>query len=185
MDQDPFASLPHDPRDPAFAELRAADRDRDAVLAVLVEAYADGRLTREEYDERSEALAATRTLGALPELVHDLVPTSPGVVRSSSARPVPSADLRVEAARFYQRQRREAVWGALSASIICLVIWFVLTEGFFWPAFVMLGTGMNVGRVLFQRQDIIDDRVEELEKKQRKALERQQRAEREEPGGPA
>ncbi len=178
---DPFASLPHDPRDPAYAALRAADRDRDAVLQVLGEAYADGRLTREEYDERSETLAGTRTLGGLADLLSDLVPAtvsgSTDLVRAGSATPARPDDLRTEAVRHYQRQRREAVWGMLSASIVCLVIW-ALTSGFdsfFWPGFVILGTGINVVRQVVQRSDVIDDRVAELEKKQRRALEREQR----------
>ena len=174
---DPLSSLPRDPRDPAYADLRAADRDRDAVLEILGEAYADGRLTREEYDERSETLAGSRTLGDLPALVVDLVPTgSKAMTRATTGAPALSGDLRAEAVRHYERQRREAVWGALSATIVCVVIWALTSEfGFFWPGFVILGTGINVGRMLVQRQDIIDDRVAELEKKQRKALEREQR----------
>ncbi len=178
---DPFASLPRDPRDPSYADLRAADRDRDVVLQVLGEAYADGRLTREEYDERSETLAGTRTLGGLAELLSDLVPPtvsgSADLVRAGSTSPTRPDDLRVEAVRHYERQRREAVWGMLSASIVCLVIWAVVSGfgSFFWPGFVVLGTGINVARLVVRRSDVVDDRVAELEKKQRRALEREQR----------
>ena len=45
-----------DPRQPGHASLRASDADREIVRAVLADAYADGRLTREEYDEQAEHL---------------------------------------------------------------------------------------------------------------------------------
>ena len=71
---DLWASLAHDPRDPAFAGLRASDQDREVVRAVLTSAYADGRLDRDEFDERSETVTAARTLIApfpASDLPHD------------------------------------------------------------------------------------------------------------------
>ena len=41
---------------------------------VLAEAFADGRLDRQEFDERSDAVGAIRTLGELPGVIADLVP---------------------------------------------------------------------------------------------------------------
>ena len=75
--RDLWASFQHDPRDPAVAPLRASDADRDVVHRVLADAFADGRLDREEYDERSATVLAARTLGELPPLVSDLVPDRP------------------------------------------------------------------------------------------------------------
>ena len=72
-----WASFQHDPRDPAVAPLRASDADRNVVHGVLTEAFADGRLDREEYDERTAATLQARTLGQLPALVADLVPDRP------------------------------------------------------------------------------------------------------------
>ncbi len=65
--------------------MRASDRDRDVVLGVLAEGYADGRITKEEYDERSGATAAAKTLGELPALIVDLVPLTPTRPRSDLA----------------------------------------------------------------------------------------------------
>ena len=42
-----------DPRDPAHAGLRASDADRERIQRVLADAFADGRLDREEHDERT------------------------------------------------------------------------------------------------------------------------------------
>ena len=63
----------HDPRRPENAPLRASDKDRDLVHDLLGTAYAEGRLTREELDERADRVNAARTLGELPPLVSDLV----------------------------------------------------------------------------------------------------------------
>ena len=41
---------------------------------MLADAFADGRLTREEYDDRLNTLYGSRTLGEVPSLVTDLVP---------------------------------------------------------------------------------------------------------------
>lgn len=52
--------------------LRAADRDRDEVAEILREQYAQGRLTMEEFDERSTAAAGAKTMGELRALTADL-----------------------------------------------------------------------------------------------------------------
>jgi hypothetical protein len=56
--------------------LRAADRDRDDVAEILREQYAQGRLTMEEYDERSTAAATAKTMGELRALTADLPATA-------------------------------------------------------------------------------------------------------------
>ena len=60
-----WGSLSRDPRVPGNSGMRASDADRDVVLGVLAEAYADGRITREEHDVRSSATQSARTLGDL------------------------------------------------------------------------------------------------------------------------
>jgi hypothetical protein len=171
---DLWASLAHDPRDPAFAGLRASDQDREVVRSLLTTAYADGRLDRAEFDERSETVTAARTLGELPPIVADLVASAPARLSAGLARPG-SPDLVAQAQRKYESDRREAVAGFVVPSVICLVIWsVVMFGGFFWPAFVLLGTGVNLVQVLVRRQDIIDQHVRRLEKKQAKELGREQ-----------
>jgi hypothetical protein len=167
---DPWASSPHDPRRPEHAALRASDADRDVVLRVLGEAYADGRLNREELDERSDQAASARTLGQLPPLLADLLPTS------STASPVPvaAADLDRAARERYARRLREALWGFVSISAIVWVIWLITgPDSFPWPAFVSLAAALNVGRLVVQRRDVIADERRRLEKKARKAHEKE------------
>lgn len=168
----PWPGFSHDPRDPAHAALRASDLDREVVQQVLVEAYADGRLDREEFDERSERTSTARTLGELPALMADLVSSrelaKPGTTDLALATP---DELRARAVEKYAHDRREAVMGFIGPSLICWVIWSaVMFGGFPWPLFVMLGTGINLIQTLVRRSDIIDGHVRSLERKQAKAL---------------
>lgn len=160
-----WSQFDHDPRVAANAQMRASDRDREVIASVLGDAFAEGRLTHVEYEERADAAIASRTLGDLMPLVSDL-----------PVAQAPRANIPEEAARAYVQARRQAVWGFLSASLICWVIWFATGFGdgwnpqFPWPLFVMLGTGLNAGRVVWQKSEIIEDEARRLEKKERKAL---------------
>jgi hypothetical protein len=169
-----------DPRSAQHGALRASDADRDVVHRVLGGAYADGRITREEFDERSEAVLGARTLAELPVLISDLVPVSGlPAPRTVPAPDVASLQSRAEAA--YRRDVREAAWGFVSASIICWVIWGVTSAGGFpWPVFVMLGTGMHLLRLLVMRGDQVEEQRKRLERTERKALEQRRGLE---PGG--
>jgi hypothetical protein len=57
--------------------IRASDADRERVAAVLQAAYADGRLTMTELDERLRAVYAARTDSELAPLVNDLRARAP------------------------------------------------------------------------------------------------------------
>lgn len=52
--------------------IRASDSDRENVVVILRDAYSTGRLTLEEFDERTTAAFAARTWGGLRELTRDL-----------------------------------------------------------------------------------------------------------------
>ena len=65
--------------------VRASDADRDHTVEALAAASAEGRLSLEEYSQRSEAALCARTLGELTGLTADLpAPTQ------SDAAPVPT-----------------------------------------------------------------------------------------------
>jgi Domain of unknown function (DUF1707) len=150
-----------DPRQPGNAPMRASDADRDAVRAVLSDAFADGRLTAEEYDDRLNTLYSSRTLGEIPPLVADLVAPD-----GSSAAPVPlsQADLRARGARKWRKEVEESFTAFLVPTVICTVIWLVATRGFFWPAIPMLFLGLNLLKTIVQRESAIEREVLRLEK---------------------
>jgi hypothetical protein len=56
----------------ATDHIRASDHDRDAVVDTLRDAFSEGRLTLDEFQERSTAAYAGRTWGDLRELTTDL-----------------------------------------------------------------------------------------------------------------
>jgi hypothetical protein len=74
------------------AKMRAADTDRDRAVEYLNAAYSEGRLTRDEYDERLEQALSARTYGDLDVLVTDL-PAGRGtmVPPAADATVVPAA----------------------------------------------------------------------------------------------
>jgi Domain of unknown function (DUF1707) len=142
--------------------MRASDADREIVRATLADAYADGRLTREEYDDRLDTLYGSRTLGEVPSLVSDLVaPDGP----PKAPAPLLPADLRTRGARKWRKDVEESFAAFLVPSIICVVIWFAVTgRGFFWPAFPMLFLGLNLVKTVVQRESVIEREVLRLEK---------------------
>jgi hypothetical protein len=69
-----------------YVSIRASDHDRWRVQTHLNEAFAEGRLTQQEWDERVTALTSARTYGDLDMLTADLprpnvlaVPQPPGL----------------------------------------------------------------------------------------------------------
>ncbi|MCW2811079.1 MAG: hypothetical protein JWP61_1537 [Friedmanniella sp.] len=57
--------------------LRASDRDREQVAAILNTAYAEGRLTAEEHEERLDQALRSRTFAELAPLTSDVRPSRP------------------------------------------------------------------------------------------------------------
>jgi hypothetical protein len=77
--------------------IRASDQERESVVDVLRDAYADGRLTLDEFEERTSAAYAAKMRADLKELTADLPaepllgadPNQPGqAVRRQAVLPV-------------------------------------------------------------------------------------------------
>jgi hypothetical protein len=68
----------------AAGDFRASDADRDQAIETLTAATAEGRLTLEEYSQRSAAALSARTVGDLAGLTADLP------AASAPSAPVPS-----------------------------------------------------------------------------------------------
>jgi uncharacterized protein DUF1707 len=150
-----------DPRLPSNAPMRASDADREIVRGALADAYADGRLTGEEYEGRQNSLYSSRTLGELSAFVTDLVPSD-----GSSAVPAPlrGADLRARGARKWRKEVEESFGAFFVPSLICTVIWIAAgRNGFFWPMYPMLFLGINLVRTVIRREAVIEREVLRLE----------------------
>jgi hypothetical protein len=70
--------------------IRASDVDREVVVATLRDAYTAGRLSLEEFDERTSAAYASKTWGDLRKLTEDL-PSQPVLGSDVPGRRLPSA----------------------------------------------------------------------------------------------
>ena len=91
---DAAASIP-----PAPGDLRVSDADRDRALADLSEHYQAGRLTLEEFEERSEQTLKSKTARELTGLFHDLPTTQIVAPAPGQAVAVPEAGPRLPVAR--------------------------------------------------------------------------------------
>lgn len=79
-----------DPLPGAQPQIRASDRDRDAVAHQLQDAFAEGRLDDEEFDQRMRAALTARTGAELDVLTRDLPAAAPPAVGHSAAGHKPS-----------------------------------------------------------------------------------------------
>lgn len=181
-----WGEFAQDPRNPQHAHLRAADADREVAHRALVDAYAEGKLDRDEFEERSEAVTSSKLLGELPDVLNDLLPVSPLLPAT-----VPAKDLRAEAEAFYRDRRRSAALSVVWLSALCWGIWLITGgrhtgdsvlsgwEGFPWPFIVMLVTGSQAVRLIVTRRHVVEERERKLQKRaardHERALERQRR----------
>jgi hypothetical protein len=133
-------------------DIRASDADRDGVVTILRDAYAEGRLTLDEFDERTTATYAARTWGELQDLTVDL-PIQP-VLRAGEL----SADIPVQLPRL-PPIRPEATPPALTRQhrgpdgriLPALIIWAVIAAAAGSPviagALVLLFVGLLASRL--------------------------------------
>ncbi|MGA8995213.1 MAG: DUF1707 domain-containing protein [Nocardioidaceae bacterium] len=96
-------------------EVRIGDAEREGAVSALSEHYAAGRLTKEEFDERSDRAWASRTAAGLWPLFEDL----PGSSRSTPTPPEPRhpAPGRGGSARWPARP-----WSVALAILLALVL---------------------------------------------------------------
>lgn len=107
---------------------RASDAERDAVADRLRAAAAEGRLDPDELDERVGQAYSARTHAELASLTTDLPAPLPKPQPPES--PWRSDDFR----------RRLA--GFIIPNLICNAIWLATGAGYWWPVWVLLGTGI-------------------------------------------
>jgi len=85
-------------------EMRAADVDRDRAVSFLTTAFTEGRLTKDEYDERVEQALHARTYADLDVIVTDLPGArsvgTPPVVRPRGTNGLAIASLACGIAQF-------------------------------------------------------------------------------------
>ena len=118
---------------PDQPSLRVSDAERDRAAGVLRDAYAEGRLTTEEFHERTGAALAARTVADLAPLTADL--------------PAPRAPVMPSQADLHRRRELRRIWTAwISMAVLLNAVWLltVFTSSSFpgyWPAWPLGITG--------------------------------------------
>jgi hypothetical protein len=102
--------------------IRASDAERESVVDVLRDAYTDGRLTLEEFEERTSAAYAAKTWTELRELTADL-PAAPLFGADLSHRPQGAGPQAVPPGARPHRARRDRPLGHL---LPVLFVWILI-----------------------------------------------------------
>jgi hypothetical protein len=110
-------------------DIRVGDAEREVAVSALGDHYAAGRLTKEEYDERSDRAYAARTDADLRPLFADLPPVR-NRQRPASAEPSRGWD---------GRRHHRGWWGVPFLPLLVVVIVLVAVTHVPWPLFLLLG----------------------------------------------
>lgn len=111
--------------------MRAGDADRDTTISLLREAFAEGRLSQDEFDDRLDGAHAARTYADLAQLTSDL---------PAPARSVAKVE-RNEVVK--DRKDRRSAWASwLGVGVLVNIIWFATWMGsgpapYYWPIWVI------------------------------------------------
>jgi uncharacterized protein DUF1707 len=129
---------PADPR----ARLRASDSDRELVVDQLRTYLAEGRLTVEEFEDRSSRTYQSKTYGELWEVTHDLP-----APRARSGPPVRQPDGQHPEHRPRGKTDNVAAtavtFGVINGFLVA--IWALSGFGYFWPIWVILPCALVLG----------------------------------------
>jgi hypothetical protein len=105
-----------------YRPIRASDQERESVVDVLRDAYTDGRLTLDEFEERSSAAYAAKTWADLGELTADL-PAEPLLGADLSHQPQTGLPQAVPPAHRPRQARRDRPLGHL---LPILFVWILI-----------------------------------------------------------
>ncbi len=110
-------------------ELRLGDVERESAVTALGEHYAAGRLTREEYDERSDRALRATTFTELKPLFVDLPAPHPRVSQPSGSRSrgtwTPSASPAPPVRRGPRVPLLPLVFGLIVLMVLLKAPWFI------------------------------------------------------------
>jgi len=136
-------------------QLRAGDADRDDVVAVLREAFAEGRLDQAEFEDRLGRAQIAKTYADLSVLTADLPPISAtGSFDASAASAASITEATAQSVAKAEKERRDmkSAWASwLGVGVLVNIIWFATWMGsgpapYYWPIWVIgpWGGGMLI-----------------------------------------
>jgi len=133
-----------DPRDPQYQHLRASDSDRATASSMLAGAYADGRLDKDEYDQRLDQVTSAKSMGELVPVLHDLTAVPPSQPQAQGTQAwMPGMTTARNPRSFFAGLPR---WW-LGLAVMFNLIWLMTVLGtghliYYWPMWPMLGTAI-------------------------------------------
>ena len=137
--------------------LRASDADRQRVADVLSDAYADGRLSMDEFNERNNAVWASKTLGELTPITLDLGGTPAAVTAVGGAGLVSVGDVQPVHTYALLSSKRQPEYWAVPAVVSALAFMgsaeFDFRKATFTSQHVELSVGLMMGSVVLRVPD--------------------------------
>ena len=129
-------------------QLRAGDEDRDQVVGVLREAFAEGRLDQAEFEDRLGRAQIAKTYADLAVLTADLPPGGVADPKTPTVEPEGHA---IEQVKKERREIKSAWASWLGVGVLVNIIWFATWMGsgpapYYWPIWVIgpWGGGMLI-----------------------------------------
>lgn len=126
------------------ASMRAGTRDRDATAQTLQNAYAEGRLTSDEHDERLSKCYQAVTLADLAALTADLPATDGAAKPAAPAAAVETLSPATAWSGASYGKTLKGLWlGWAALSVFMIFIWAFSGMGYFWPIWVIVPTAFG------------------------------------------
>jgi hypothetical protein len=132
-----------DAADDRTLDLRVSDAERQAVADLLREQTTAGRLTLSEFEARLDEAFKAQNGHQLQAALRELPVTAPAIgggAAPATADGVTDDELR---SRYHRRLRNE-LSGFVVPNFICNLIWVLGDAGYWWPGWVLLGTGAGI-----------------------------------------
>ena len=105
--------------------IRASDKERESVVDVLRDAYTDGRLTLDEFEERTSAAYASKTWADLRELTTDL-PVEPVLGADLAQRQLDSQPLAQQMVPSVPRPRQGGRDRPMGKLLPVIFVWIMI-----------------------------------------------------------
>lgn len=116
--------------------LRASDADREQLVDELEQHAIDGRLTTDEFEQRTGQAYEAKTVGELAALRRDLPATPRGQTLTRRQR---RSDL--------TKRMLQETGGSAGLFVLCTAIWLVSgASGQFWPVWVLVIVALSLVR---------------------------------------
>jgi hypothetical protein len=133
-----------DDADDRTLDLRVSDAEREAVADLLRDQTTAGRLTLSEFEARLDEVFAAQNGRQLQAALRELPVTAPTI--GGGAAPTATGDgvTHDELRSRYHRRLRGELSGFVVPNFICNLIWVLGDAGYWWPGWVLLGTGAGI-----------------------------------------